>query len=115
MIWKEITTLAEVNELKQNSVLNPEQSFVIFKHSTRCGTSRMAKNLFESQWNINDQVHLVNVVEFRAASNAVTDQFKTEHESPQVLVIKNGQSIYANSHSSIDAVEIIRLLQSEPV
>ncbi len=115
MIWKEITTLAQVNELKQKSVLTPEQSFVIFKHSSRCGTSRMAKNLFESQWNINNLVYLVNVVESRATSNAVADQFNTEHESPQALVIKNGQCIYDNSHSSIDAIEIIRLLKSEPV
>lgn len=114
MNWKEITSIESVNLLKQESQQHPEKAIVIFKHSTRCGTSRMAKNLFESQWNISEQAYLINVVESRAASNSLESVFGIPHESPQVLVIKNGVSIYDNSHDSIDAEEVIKLMQSEP-
>ena len=114
MNWIEIKDAAFIGEMKQESVSNPGLTYIIFKHSTRCSTSRMAKNLFESEWNLTDPVHLVNVVESRAASNAVASTFNVHHESPQVLVIQNGISIYDNSHSLIDAAGIIKMLHSEP-
>ena len=111
MNWTLLTDIAQLDILKEKSFAQPQ---VIFKHSTRCSTSRMAKNLFESEWNLTDPVHLVNVVESRAASNAVASTFNVHHESPQVLVIQNGISIYDNSHSLIDAADIIKMLHSEP-
>lgn len=114
MKWIEIKETSDAKGLKQESVLNPSRNYIIFKHSTRCSTSRMAKNLFESEWSIPDSVHLVNVVESRDVSNSIASLFNIDHESPQVLVIRNGEAIYDNSHSRIDANEIIKLIQSEP-
>lgn len=114
MNWIEIKESSAVKELKRESLLHPERVYTIFKHSTRCGISRMAKNLFESEWQVAAPVHLVNVVESREVSDAITLLFDVDHESPQILVIKNGISIHVNSHSSIDAAEVIKFLQSEP-
>ena len=114
MIWIEIRDVSDVNNLLQESLSNPEKLFVIFKHSTRCSTSRMAKNLFESEWVVSEPVYLVNVVESRAVSNAVSGLFHVVHESPQVVAICNGKSIYDNSHSGIEAGEVINLLSSKP-
>ncbi len=114
MNWIEIKESSAVKELKQESLLHPGRAYIIFKHSTRCGTSRMAKNLFESEWQVTAPVHLVNVVESRGVSDAITSLFDVYHESPQILVIKNGTSVHDNSHSSIDANEVIKFLESEP-
>ncbi len=114
MNWIEITDAAIISDIKLESEQHPDKVFVIFKHSTRCATSRMAKNLFESEWAIPYPVHLVNVVESRLVSNTISSTFSVQHESPQVLVIKKGTSIYDNSHSDINASEILRLINSEP-
>jgi bacillithiol system protein YtxJ len=114
MNWIEIKDASAVNTLKLESAANPGHAYVIFKHSTRCITSRTAKNLFESEWSASNPVYLINVVEFREASNSAATLFGVHHESPQVLVIQNGKCVYDNSHSMIDATEVIRLLQSEP-
>lgn len=114
MNWIEITDAGIIGDIKLESEQHPDKLFVIFKHSTRCATSRMAKNLFESEWNIPYPVHLVNVVESRMVSNSISSAFMVQHESPQVLVIKKGKSIYDNSHSYINATEIQRLITSQP-
>ncbi|MDQ3050230.1 MAG: bacillithiol system redox-active protein YtxJ [Bacteroidota bacterium] len=114
MNWIEITDASTINELKLESEQHPDKVFVIFKHSTRCGTSRMAKNLFESEWTIPLPVHLVNIVESRMVSNSISSAFMVQHESPQVLVIKKGSSIYNNSHSYINAAEILELIALKP-
>ena len=114
MNWIEIKDASEVAALKTASVTHPERVFIIFKHSTRCSTSRMAKNLFESEWKSENPVHLIKVVESREASDYTTSIFGVHHESPQVLVIQNGTSIHDNSHSMIDATEVISMIRSEP-
>jgi len=114
MNWTELTDEAGVRNLKEESIKFADRIFVIFKHSTRCYTSRLARNLFESEWQINEPVFLVNVVESRSASNAVERFFSVSHESPQILVIRNGTSIYDNSHSAINAGEIMKLFSPKP-
>src|SRR6187402_874089 len=110
MNWLDTKDATAVNNLKQESVLNPDRVYVIFKHSTRCMTSKMAKNLFESEWSVSNPVYLINVVEWRDASNTAASVFGVTHESPQILVIKNGSSILDKSHSAIDATEVINFL-----
>jgi len=100
--------------VKDNSLAKPAEFFVIFKHSTRCGTSRMSRNLFESEWTDANAVYLINVVESRDASNTAASIFNVTHESPQVLLIQNGNCIFHDSHSGIDASEIISRMRSEP-
>lgn len=114
MNWIEIKETNMIDKIRMESLSEPDRNFIIFKHSTRCGTSRMAKNNFESDWTLSDAVHLVNVVENREVSNRIAAEFHVHHESPQVLIIRNGVSIYDNSHSSIDAPEIIKMIQSKP-
>jgi bacillithiol system protein YtxJ len=39
-------------------------------------------------------------------SNKLSEEFKVNHESPQVLVIKNGTCVYDESHSAIRMEDI---------
>ena len=114
MKWIEIRTVDDAENIKRDSMRLPDESFVIFKNSTRCGTSRMAKNLFASEWNSEAPVFLVNVIEHRDASDFIASSFGVHHESPQLLVIRNDKCIYHTSHSGIDARKVIKIT-SEPL
>ncbi len=114
MEWIELKEMHTVTGLKQESLLNPGKTYVIFKHSTRCSTSRMAKVLFESEWTMPEPVYLLKVVESRQVSHAIANEYSVHHESPQLLVIRNGKCIYNNSHSMIDAGMVMKIIKSEP-
>ena len=113
-MWSELTNAADAESLKINSLRSPDNYQVIFKNSTRCGTSRMARSMFEMEWNSDVPVYLINVIEHRDASDRIAELFGVRHESPQVLIVRNGKCIYHNSHSDIDAAEILKMI-SEPL
>ena len=80
---------------------------VIFKHSTRCSISSMAKSRLErSVAPENIDFYYLDLIAFRNISNKIVSEFNVFHESPQVLVIKNGECIYDESHGSISMDEI---------
>ncbi|TDE49797.1 bacillithiol system redox-active protein YtxJ [Flavobacterium sp. GT3P67] len=103
--WNELTDIGQLNEI---ITISNEKPVVIFKHSTRCSVSRMALKQFENEFNSSDKVtpYFLDLIEYRAISNAIADQFGVTHQSPQLIVIKDGKAIYNVSHSDIDAEEL---------
>lgn len=101
MKWREITEISELEELTSESKDKP---VLIFKHSTRCSISSVAKTRVEtygseiSTW---ADLYLLNLIEYRNISNRIAEKFKVNHESPQVLLIENGECIYNESHLAI--------------
>jgi bacillithiol system protein YtxJ len=105
MNWIYLTNEEQLHQIKANSNTKPQ---VIFKHSTRCSISSMAKNRLEtSEQTAELDFHFLDLIKYRSISNRIADDFKVYHESPQVLVIKNGECIYDESHSGIDMEEIV--------
>jgi bacillithiol system protein YtxJ len=106
MNWTELSSIDQLEDIKQKSFNQPQ---VIFKHSTRCSISSMAKSRLErskiSQENI--PFYFLDLIEHRNISNNIAQVFDVEHASPQVLVIKNGECIYDESHSGISMDEIV--------
>jgi bacillithiol system protein YtxJ len=51
--------------------------------------------------------HYLDLLQFRPVSNQIAEQFNIHHESPQILLIKNGECIYEESHNGIDPEEIL--------
>ena len=105
MNWISLTNEEQLHQIKVNSNARPQ---VIFKHSTRCSISSVAKNRLERSIQ-SDEVdfYFLDLITYRAVSNKIAADFKVYHESPQVLLIKNGECIYDESHSGIDMEEII--------
>ena len=104
--WNELIDLNQLEEINTASFSTP---VIIFKHSTRCSISRMALKQFESHYNLSEKVatpYFLDLLEYRQISNAIADQFDVVHQSPQILVIKDGKCIYTASHSDIDADDI---------
>ena len=89
-----------------------ERPVVVFKHSTRCGISRMALKLTEQRWELPEEVQpfLLDLLNHREVSNAIATDLKTEHQSPQLLLIRNGKTAHHANHSNIDPVDLLPYL-----
>ena len=104
MQWKYITDLNQINEIKDQSGYS-----LIFKHSTRCSVSMMAKRRFEMDWEVipeNTSLYFLDLISYRPISAQIAETFQVQHESPQVLVIKNGNCVFDESHLGITVDEI---------
>lgn len=108
MNWLPINDIDQLEQIKSASFVTPQ---VIFKHSTTCSISRMALDRFERS-TAPDKVdfHYLDLLKFRPISAAIADLFQVHHESPQVLLIKNGECIYDESHYGIMMDELISFL-----
>ena len=105
MNWINLTNEEQLQQIKLNSNTKPQ---VIFKHSTRCSISSVAKNRPERSSQTGDiDFYFLDLIQNRPISNKIAEDFKVYHESPQILLIKNGECIYDACHSGIDMQEII--------
>jgi bacillithiol system protein YtxJ len=107
--WIPLTNLDQLNEIV---ALSNEKPVAIFKHSTRCSVSRFALKQFENQFDSADatDTYFLDLIEHRDVSNEIANRFQVVHQSPQLLLIKSGQSIYDASHSDIDAKDLAERL-----
>ncbi|HKZ68368.1 MAG TPA: bacillithiol system redox-active protein YtxJ [Chitinophagaceae bacterium] len=105
MNWIPLKDEAGLAAIKSQSAQQPQ---VIFKHSTRCGISSMIKNRLEKTKAPGELgFHFLDLIAHRALSNKIADDFGIEHESPQILLIKNGECVYDESHNGISMDDII--------
>ncbi len=105
MNWIEITTESQLSEVKEMSKTKPQ---LIFKHSTRCPTSSMAKNRLERGTPPEGvDFYYLDLIKHRNISQIIAAEFDVSHESPQVLLIKSGECVYDESHSGISMDEIV--------
>ena len=105
MIWNHLTDLNQLDDL---IALSKETPVLIFKHSTQCSVSRMALKQFENDFDSSLKVtpYFLDLIAFRLVSNAIAEKFQVTHQSPQLLLIKNGVSVYDVSHNAIDAADL---------
>lgn len=103
--WIQLTDLKQLDEISELSI---EKPVLIFKHSTSCIVSKMALKSFEKEFDLNNNVdaYFLDLLNFRAISNEIATKFNVVHQSPQLLLIKNGLSVYNVSHDRIDAEEL---------
>jgi bacillithiol system protein YtxJ len=94
------------------TALSLEKPVFIFKHSTRCGISRSVFKQFENEYDLDTEVdpYYLDLLEFRPISTAIAIQFSVEHQSPQLIVLKNGLVVHHASHSDIDALTVKKLV-----
>ena len=86
--WRPLVSVEDIDTIKE---ISKNQSVLIFKHSTRCGISRMVIKQFESLFNEENKqlkVYYLDLLNFREVSSKLSEDFQVIHESPQLLVIK---------------------------
>lgn len=104
--WNELTSLTQLEDIKEKSLLKTQ---LIFKHSTRCGVSRMVKNQFLKDYNFTEKdfdLYYLDLIEYRAISNEIANIFQVYHESPQLLVVKKGTAVANKSHGAINDLDL---------
>jgi len=110
MQWKFITDLNQIEEIK-----NQPGYSLIFKHSTRCSVSMMAKRRFEMDWEVipeDTSLYFLDLISHRSISAEIAEQFQVHHESPQILLIKDGNCVLDASHGDISADEVAEVINS---
>ena len=101
-----LTDEKQIEELIALSKLKP---VLLFKHSTRCGISSMVLKRFESKIKKSENVfgyYYLELLQYRNISNFIVQKFNIPHQSPQLIVIKNGTVVDYNSHYGIMDVEV---------
>lgn len=108
--WIDLNRLEQLDEIVAAS---NQQPILIFKHSTRCAISRMALKDFEKQFKLDQLMacYFLDLLAHREISNAIAHRFTVVHQSPQLLLIKNGECIYHVSHGAIQADELEQFVQ----
>lgn len=108
--WKRLTSLEQLPALEKAS---KTKTVVIFKHSTRCGISRMVLRNFEGTYDIDPDkmdLYFLDLLAYRDVSDEVGYKFQVLHQSPQLIVIKNGTAVAHASHHGIRAEELLNFV-----
>lgn len=106
MKWKQLISVNQLDEIMERSKETP---VLIFKHSTRCSISSMARFRLEDDWDFPEtklEPYYLDLIAFRNISQAIVDRFSIHHESPQVLLIRNGECTYDASHLDISVSDL---------
>ena len=105
MQWIHLTNDEQLAHIERQSNERPQ---VIFKHSTRCSISSVALQRLQKAVQPSEiDFYFLDLIAYRHLSNKVAERFKVHHESPQVLVIRNGECVYDESHLGISMDEIL--------
>lgn len=110
--WLGLSTTEQLNDLIQNSFQKPQ---IIFKHSTRCGISRMVKSQFEKDYNVETEeadLYYLDLLNYREVSHAVANKLEIVHESPQLIVVKDGKVFIGESHGAINELDLKGMISS---
>lgn len=110
MEWIIIDSLSGLEDADKQSFIG---DVMIFKHSTSCPISHIAKRRLEEDWDgdMNSMMtYYLDLKSFRDISNIIAEKYMVHHESPQILIIRSGECIYDASHLDITSAEIKEIL-----
>jgi bacillithiol system protein YtxJ len=104
---REITTLEEFDAILAESEREP---VLIFKHSTRCPVSAAAHNRMQAWERVLGEtappVYFVKVIESRDLSNEIAAHLGVAHQSPQVILVRDGFALWNASHGGVGGLAL---------
>lgn len=106
---KKFFDLNKIDQLNEIDAISQTKPVVIFKHSTRCFISRSALKQFEKEFDFPEgkiDWHLLDLLNYRDISNEIAHRYSVTHQSPQILVIRNGKAVFNESHDGISAEDL---------
>lgn len=110
--WEMLESVEQLHNIISNSNKKPK---VIFKHSTRCGISRMVLKTFENGYSLKGGeagFYLLDLLNHREVSNAIATELSVTHQSPQIVVLRNELVIHTDSHHGIDIHKVEELIKN---
>ena len=102
-------SMAQLDEIKINSA---KRAQLIFKHSTTCGISSMVLKMFNGSFDpsLDCDLYFLPIQSHRELSNAIAEKFGIRHESPQLLILKDGKVSFHTSHGAIADLDLSKYL-----
>ena len=97
---KQFNSLADTKALDELIARSTTEPVILFKHSTTCPISAAA---YREMVNVTDDVTMVVVQKSRDVSNEIAKRTGVRHESPQTLILRNGEVVWSASHFDITA------------
>ena len=97
--------LGSIEDLNAALEFSKEQTILLFKHSTRCSISSSALNKLKRNWKgeeVSIKPFYLDLINYRDVSSEIANKLKVEHQSPQMIIVKNGIAIFNSSHMDID-------------
>lgn len=107
--WHLLTSREQLDLMETES---ENKGVVIFKHSTRCGISRMVLKRFEKEYdqydlaNVDIKLYLLDLLHYRELSGEIASRYNVVHESPQLLVLRDHIVVHQASHQGVSATEL---------
>ena len=104
--WIDITDISQIDEIS-----NSEEVVLIFKHSTICRKSRKVLKKFQkkfSEYNIDLKMYCLDLRKYEELSCELGVRFNVIHESPQVIIIRDGRAIVHKSQESINSIDVMK-------
>lgn len=108
MNWIPLQDLAQLEEIHASDDIS-----IIFKHSTRCAVSSMAKRNLEFDAALlpeQAKIYFLDLIKYRPLSNKIAELWGVPHESPQILIVQGNKCLYDASHSDIEMQDIVKHL-----
>ncbi|WP_396152191.1 bacillithiol system redox-active protein YtxJ [Flavobacterium sp.] len=102
-------TLDKMEQFDEIDEISQTKPVVLFKHSRRCSISRMALKQFDAEFNYPEEKidwYLLDLLNHRDLSNEIASRYNVVHQSPQIVVIRNGKAVFNESHDSISAEDL---------
>ena len=102
MEWIDLHSLSQLEEIDRSSAVKP---VVLFKHSTRCSVSSMAWGRMQRAGEAltGADCYYLDLLAHRDVSQAIAERYGVQHESPQLIVVRNGKAVWDESHMGITA------------
>ena len=104
--WKVLENASQLDSILLESEQKP---VLLFKHSTRCNISSVAKNRLETKWKFSENeidAYYLDLLNHRDISNEIAERFSVHHESPQIILLSKGDVVLDASHLDINVDEI---------
>ena len=101
--------LVSIDQLEEIAIKSNTRTQLIFKHSTTCGISRMVLNTFNANYDFTKDLFDLYYLDLhgnREVSNETGHKFQVMHQSPQLLVIRNGAVVTHSSHGGINDIDL---------
>ena len=110
--FRELTTVADLDTALAES---SERPVLLFKHSHTCGISAMAFDQMEAHLAdrpFSVRYGLVTVQTDRTVSDEIANRLGVRHETPQVILVRDGQVVWHASHFHVNAKEVEEALKN---
>lgn len=104
--WIGLNTLDQIKEL---IALSDEKPVAIFKHSTRCGISSHALHKLMEGWDVAPEAlafYYLDLLAFRHLSNAIAEELKVHHQSPQIILLNKRKVVHQATHGAISLTDL---------